>query len=245
MRSPRLALAAGVLVTGAALGACSSGSQEGTLAGKTPAQIVSAALAAARAEGTVHFTLNAAGSSTQESVVGNAGLVEGEQELTVGSDQVEAELVGGAAYVDATAGFLQKDLGLPARVAAAYAAKWLSLAPADPLYTQISQTVTLASVLKEVTPVGTLRASPPSTVAGRTVVALIGGLPGPARAGTTGTSRLYVSTLSPNVPVGFSGEASDSTGMRVTDVGSFSDWGGALQLTPPSGAVPYDSLPKS
>lgn len=241
---PRLAAVAAVLVAGTTLGACSS-SSEGALAGKTPDQIVSDALAAARSEGTVHFTLHASGTSTNETVVGNAGLLNGEQELTIGSDQVEAELLNGAAYLDATPGWLHSVLGLPAAVANAYAAKWISLTSSDALYSQITQSVTLNGLLKQVTPTGPLRAANPSSLDGRMVIGVIGGLPGRARTGTIGTSRLYVSTASPNLPVGFTGDATNTSGQRVTDSGSFSDWGGALQLSPPPGAVPLDSLPKS
>ena len=238
-----MAVAAGAVVTGLAAGACSS-SSEGALAGKTPAQMVSTALAAARSEGTVHFTLNTTGSPNGESVVGNAGLSDGQQELTIGSDQVEAELISGVAYLQATAGFLHNDLGLPATVANTYAGKWMSLRSSDALYAQIRQSVTLNGVLDQVTPTGSLQASSPGTVAGRTVIGVIGGLPGPPRTGATGKSELYVETASPNLPVGFSGEATGRSG-QITDVGSFADWGGALHLSPPTGAVPYDSLPKS
>jgi hypothetical protein len=240
-----MAVAAGAIVAGAGLGACSSSSSAGALAGRTPAQIVSAALAAARSEGTVHFTLNATGSPNGESVVGNAGLLDGQQELTIGTDQVEAELISGVAYLDATPGFLHNDLGLPATVANTYAGKWISLSSSDALYSQISQSVTLNGILKQVTPTGSLQASSPGLVAGRTVIGVIGGLPGPPRTGTTGRSELYVETARPNLPVGFSGEATSSAGARISDVGSFRDWGGALQLSAPPGAVPYDSLPKS
>ncbi|HAM02979.1 MAG TPA: hypothetical protein DCQ30_12260, partial [Acidimicrobiaceae bacterium] len=179
------------------------------------------------------------------SVVGNAGLLDGQQELTIGSDQVEAELISGVAYLDSTAGFLHNDLGLPATVANAYAGKWISLSSSDALYSQVSRSVTLNGILKQVTPTGSLRASGPGTVAGRAVMGVIGGLPGPPKAGTTGTSELYVEIARPNLPVGFSGEATSASGTRITDVGTFRDWGGALQLSPPPGAVPYDSLPKS
>jgi hypothetical protein len=232
-----------VVLAGAGLSGCGN-PPAGVLAGKTPSQILSAALAAARTEATVHFTLDVSGTNVQETVVGNLGLLEGQEELTLGTQQVEAELVDQTTYLDATAGWLQSDLGLPAAVAAAYADRWISSTSSDPLYRHITQSVTLNGVLSQITPSGRLRASRPGTLRGRVVIGVTGGLPGPPRAGTTGQAQLYVSTTAPDVPVGFTSEARAS-GQQLTEVGTFSDWGGALDLRPPPGAVPYTSLPRS
>lgn len=240
-RSRRMAAAAAVLLAGGGSLASCGGSAPAALAGKSAAQILSTALAAARAQRGVHYQLQATTSSEHETIVGDAGATEGIQEVTQGSDQVEVELVGGAAYLQGTAGGLEHTFGLAASVASAYAGRWIAVSPADSLYAPISAAVTVHGIFSQLSPTGALHASSPGKVQGHQVVAVVGGLPGTVAQGVSGQAILYVSTAAPNLPVAFEGTASNST-EKVSDVGVFDRWDERLALPAPSGAVPYSSL---
>ncbi len=133
---------------------------------------------------------------------------------------------------------------MPAASARKYAGQWLSVARSDALYHSISDAVTLRGIFTQLAPTGSLVESTPGTVAGHEVIGVRGGLPGTAQRGVTGNAVLYVSTASPTLPVGFTGQATTGT-KSVTDVGAFSHWGEPLRLQPPSSAMPYSSIPTS
>lgn len=237
-----LAVVAAVAVA-AALAGC-GGPDLGTLAGKSPDQILSTAVADAEAQAGVHYQLHATSGSQNQVITGDAGASEGEQEVATGTSVVDVQLIGGTAYVRGNAGGLQQTIGLSAAVATTYAEKWISVAPTDTLFQPITQAVTLRGIFGQLSPSGTRSAGPPTTVGGQRAVGVRGGLPGQVAQGVSGTAVLYVSIRSPNLPVAFSGEA-HAANQHVTDIGAFDRWGEHLALTPPPGAVAFASLPKS
>lgn len=237
---------AAAVPAGAALAAC-GGPSPGALASKTPPQILSTALAAAQAQRGFHYEIEAtvsSGSTETETVVGNASPTQGVQEVVIGSDEIEVELVDGTAYLMGNAGGLQNSFGLSAAVSSAYANRWISVPTSNSLYGHIAQTVTTTGIFSQLDPTGTLTASAPGRIDGQHVIALIGGLPSSIAQGVTGSAILYVSTARPDVPVAFAAHASNST-EKVSDAGAFNGWNGLVALTAPSGAVPYSALPSS
>lgn len=229
---------------GATVAAGCGGPDLGALAGKSPDQILSTAIASAEAETGVHYQLHATIGSQNQVVTGDAGGTEGEQEVASGTDVVDVQLIGATAYVKGNAGGLQHTIGLPATVAASYADRWIAVVSSDTLYQPITQAVTLRGIFGQLRPSGTHSAGAPTTVDGQRAVGVRGGLPGQVAQGVSGTAVLYVTTRRPNLPVAFSGEAQSAT-QHVTDIGTFSRWGEHLALTPPPGAVAFASLPKS
>lgn len=240
MRHRRSALVA-CLVLGATAAAC-GGSDAGALSGKTPAQIITAGLAAAQTQSSVHYVLKASGESQAQTITGDAGRNEGTQSVVTGADQVDVEVIGNAAYLRGNAGGLQNTIGLPAAQATKYAGQWISVQPSDTLYRPITQAVTINGIFTQLKPSGRLVASSPGKVAGREVIGVRGGLPGNTQRGVTGNAVLYVSTASNTLPIGFTGQAQNGT-KHVTDVGAFTHWGEPLHLTAPTGAVPFSSIP--
>ncbi len=242
MTSRRLPTGSTLLAVAGLLAAC-GGPGLGALSGKTPTQILSTSIDAAEKQAGVHYELHATTGSSTQSISGDAGVSEGEQEVETGNDVVQVELIGGTAYVQANSGGLQY-LGLSSSVASTYAEKWISVSSSDSLYQPITEAVTLSGIFGQLKPTGTLRTGQPVTVDGHRVVAVIGNLPGQVASGVTGAAEFYVSLTSPNLPLAFYGEAKNKSS-KVTDVGAFADWGESLALVAPSGAVPYSSLPTS
>jgi hypothetical protein len=240
----------GLIVTALALGATACGSsgstvptvQVGALSGKTASQALSASSAAARKEGSAHYVLTAQQGSQSQTISGDASATEGEQSVTQGTQHIEVIYVGGVAYVQGNAGGLSSAMGLSATVAATYAGKWIAVHSTDSLFKAIVQAVTLASTLAQLNPSGTLSITAPMTVAGRQAVGIRGGLPKGTQTGVTGSTTLYVAVNDPTVPLKFTGQASSGS-QHVLDTGTFTNWGKALQLSAPAGAVAFSTLP--
>lgn len=240
-RTTAAALAA--LPVGALAAACGGG-VSGPLAGKTPAQILSAALTAASHSSGFHYVLRADNANQHETITGDAAPNGGIQTVASSPDNVVVEVIGTAVYVKGNAGGLQNTIGLPATSATKYAGQWISVKPTDSLYQPVTQAVTTSGVLGELEPKGHLTEAP-KTFNGTSAVAVSGGLPGAAQSGVTGSSTMYVSAASPTVPIGFTGTAKNN-GQTVTDDGTFSMWGEQVPLSAPTGTiVPFSSIPTS
>lgn len=237
----------GAVLGGPLLAACSAATVAarggGVLVGEDAHQVVDAALMAAKHAGTVHYVLVSRRGRTTETITGDAGLSSGRQIVTTSSGTVEAMLVDATAYVKGDATGLESVLGLTSAVAGKYKDAWISLSRDDEPYLAVVDAVELDHVLAQVTPSGSLVLLQPArlTRGNERTVGVKGGLPSPVQ-GASGSSTLYVSTSSPSVPVRFTGTA--GTGSKaVHDEATFSQWGHTIDLSAPSGAVSYQSLP--
>jgi hypothetical protein len=241
-------IVAGVLGALMVLGAASCGSsgsstgQLGVLAGKKPAQILTAANAAAHAAGSAHYVLTAVQGTQSQTISGDASGTEGQQKVTEGTQHIQVVYVGGVAYVQGDSGGLASAMGFSAAVAKTYAGKWLAVHNTDSLFKSIVQAVTLESTLSELAPSGHLTITGNATVAGSQAIGVKGGLPGPAQSGVTGTTTLYVATSKPTLPLEFKGVATQGTA-QVVDTGTFSRWGKPLNLKAPTGTVDFSTVP--
>jgi hypothetical protein len=231
--------------------ACSSSStptsagpkaQLGALNGNTPAQILTAATAAARKAASAHYVLTAVQGKSSQTISGDSAPLEAEQTVSLGTQHIEVIYVGGVTYVRGNAAGLTSDMGFATTVAANYANKWIAVHSADAPFKSIVAAVTLTGTLEQLNPTGTLTLTQPTTIAGRQAIGVKGGLPGPSQSGVTGTATLYVSASRPTVPLKLTGTANEGT-QHVKEIGTFSDWGKALHLTAPSGAVAFSSVP--
>jgi len=235
----------GLVSFAAALTACGSGgtgASSGALGQKAPTQLLASAITAAKKSGTVHFKLLGTASGKTETIIGDASATDGREIITIGNVNVQAEVVAGAAFVEGNAGGLETQMGLPATEAKTYAGKWISIASTDAPYASITQAVTLAATLAQLQPTGHLTLTAVTTRAAHSVIGVKGGLPGSAIKGTTGSAVLYVSTTDPKVPIVFEAEQT-SGGTKMSDVGTFSDWGKPLHLSAPTSSVALSSLP--
>jgi len=224
--------------------ACGGGGAPSALAGQSAKQVLTTSLAAARTSGSVHFTLLGKQSGKTETIVGDASATDGREVITVGALSVEAEVTGGQAFIEGNVGGLEDQIGLSAAQAQTYAGKWISIATTDSPYASVTKAVTIASTLTQIEPNGHLSLTAATTKAGRSVIGVSGGLPGPATKGTTGSATLYVSSTRPTVPIVFTAEQTTG-GVRETDVGTFSRWGQPVQIPVPTSTVAFSSLPGS
>ena len=214
----------------------------GSLAGKTPAQILTLATASAKTSGSAHYVLRAVEGTSSQTISGDASASEGQQQVVQGSQHIQVIYVGGVAYVQGDSEGLTSAMGLTSTVANSYANKWIAVHSTDSLFKSIVSAVTLAGTLAQLNPTGKLSLTAPTTVAGRAAVGVKGGLPGTPQSGVTGNTTLYVAATAPTVPLKFSGTAKQR-GQSVKDSGTFSNWGKALTLTAPTGSVAFSSLP--
>ncbi|HVC70508.1 MAG TPA: hypothetical protein VNC61_09685 [Acidimicrobiales bacterium] len=222
--------------------ACSGGVSNGDLSGQTAPEVLATSLAAAQTSGSVHFELLGKRAGKAETIVGDASGSSGREIITVGALKIQAEVTGGQAFIEGNVGGLEGQIGLSAADAKTYAGKWISIASTDAPYASVTKAVTLASTLTQIKPNGHLILTAATTKAGQAVIGVKGGLPGPASKGTTGSATLYVSTTRPTVPIVFAAEQT-SSGVKETDVGTFSRWGTPIKLAVPTATVAFSSLP--
>ena len=102
--------AAGVIAALMGLVAASCGSSPSTpttiahvgdLAGKTPGQVLSAAISAAGAQRTAHYVMTARNGGQTQTISGDAGSNEGQQTVTQGKQQIKVVYVGSVAINNA------------------------------------------------------------------------------------------------------------------------------------------------
>jgi hypothetical protein len=216
--------------------------QVGALTGKTPTQILAAATTAARNAASAHYVLSAVQGKNSQTISGDSSPHEAQQSVSLGTQRIEVIYVGGVTYVRGNASGLTSDMGFATAVAAKYADKWIAVHSTDSPFKSIVAAVTLTGTLAQLNPTGSLTLTAPTTIAGRQAVGVKGGLPGPAQTGITGSATLYVATSAPTVPLKLTGTATQGT-QHVQELGTFSDWGKALHLTAPTGAVAFSSVP--
>ncbi len=220
------------------------GATPDVLGSKNARQVLSSAVAAAKAAGSFHYKLVATAPGSTQSIVGDSSSTEGRQILSAGSSKIEAEAIGTTVYVQGNVGGLENQLSFPAAEATKYSGQWISMVAADSPYASVVKAVTLAGALTQIEPTGHLTLTAATTRSGHPVIGLRGPLPGAATKGVTGSVVLYVSTAKPSVPISFEGKATDA-GKTETDTGSFTRWGMPLNLVAPSGAVAYSALTKA
>jgi hypothetical protein len=224
--------------------ACGSSGGGDALAHKTPKEVLASALAAAKKSGSFHYALTATGSTSSQSIVGDASTSEGRQVISEGALKIQAELIKKVVYIEGNSGGLENEMGFSSSEATTYAGKWIAISPTDSPYSSITETVTLPNALTELEPAGHLTLTSATTRSGLPAVGVRGGLPNTGSASVKGSVVIYVSTATPTVALAFSGKAT-SSGVTETDKGTFTHWGKRLDLTAPTSVVAYSSLPAS
>ena len=251
-RGPMRKIVAGALCAPLCLAAaCGSGSSDtvthvGDLNGKTAAQVVSEATAAANKAGAVHYVLKATQGTQTETITGDALNSGGRQEITLGALHIQVVVVNGVAYAKGNSQSLNTMMGIITAQASKYADKWIAVHTSDSLYNGISQAVVLDTALAQLTPGGTLKLTGTKTLQGRQAIGVHGGLPGPSQTGVTGSTTLYVATSKPTLPLGFSENATSKTSTGTqhgVDTGTFSNWGVRVHLQAPTDTVAFSSIP--
>jgi hypothetical protein len=198
----------------------------------SPARLVSAALAKAHAQRSVHYVSSQASNGRAVTIVGDAATDRGVQHITFRRSgrvgHVTVLVVSNTAFIRGDAFTLTNYMGIPASAAAAWAGKWLSLAKSAPDYPTVSAAVRLGSTLDEVKMPPPFRTLGTSTRHGRRVVGIVSHF---EHAGRTVTATLYVDTAR-SLPV----EQVDRSG-GITVTATFSRWNERVSVSPPASAI--------
>ena len=229
--SPVVLLVLAVVVGGGALAYVLMKGSGSSIAQESPDQIVSAATAAVRSSGSVHVVTVAPIHGVPVTWVGDVGATSGEQAVNAGAIQAKALVVNGTTYFNANQEAMTQLMGVSAAVAAQADGKWLSLSPSDPASSQVADTLTVNTLLPQITPQSPRINLGLSTVDGQQVVGITGKLQG----GLSAT--LYVSATGQPFPV----EMVAGSGNYNTTT-TFSAWGEAVHPSPPSNAIPASTL---
>jgi len=219
--------------------AACGGPSAGGLSGKSAAQVVELAQAAASKRVTFHFIDQTGSGKDVQILVGDAGNGNGQQTLTSPNGVLKVRLVGATVYVDASALVLVDALKLSDAVAAANAGKWISLMSTDAPYQTVVKAMRPASELTLYIPVSDLQIGKVSNLHRHSVLAVSG--TASSASGGTAIATLYVSTTAPFVPVGGAlvGTGADKS---ESEEAAFTAWGESIRPQVPSNPVPYSSL---
>jgi hypothetical protein len=200
----------------------------------SPAQLLSSSLAAARAQRSVHYVAAETSPISSVTMVGDAAVDRGIQRITYrkgsGVGHVTVTVVANTAYLRGDAFALTNYMGFPAAAAAAYAGKWLSVAPTATYFRTLAAAVRLQSTLDELKMPGPLRSVGNSTVLGQSVAGVRSQF---LRSGKRVTETLYVRTTGSPLPV--EQVAAGGTIRLVTTMGG---WNEVVHVSAPRGAIP-------
>jgi hypothetical protein len=206
------------------------------------ARLLSAALAAVRAGGSVHVDITSDAPDGSVAFSDDATSGGGRQVVTFdGTGHATILLVGGVDYVRADAQALQGFFQTTLSQAEQAADQWISLRPGESLgastYDDVTAGITLSSVATELQVGSPLSKTAPATVAGQPVIGVQAPLP--ASDGLSGAKTvLYVTDNSALRPVRYELVGGGSTKNEI----SFSRWGERLDLAAPTNAIPASSL---
>jgi len=170
----------------------------------------------------------------------DSGTDGGRQVITIDSTvHTTVLLINGVGYVEGNEAALATFFGFAPSEAGSLAGRWISFQPGDTAgatgYTAVTAGITLASVSGEVTLTGGLTLTGPARIDGRAVIGVRGTPTGSQAAGLRAT--LYVAATGQPLPVSYQ---IDSQGYQ--DTVTFGQWGEALNLSAPAGAIPASSL---
>ena len=249
-RANAIALTASALLGLGMLAGCTSAgsgaSTSGAAAASSPAmsapRLLSAALAALRAGGSVHVDITSVTHGGSVDFSDDATGSGGRQVITLdGTGHATILLIDRVDYVLADATALQGFFQVPLAQAEQAAGQWISLRPGEKLgtnsYDDVTAGITLSSVATELQVGSPLSKTPPASVAGQPVIGVQA--PVPASDGLRGAKTvLYVTNDRVLRPVRYELVGGGSTQNTI----SFSRWGEKLRLTAPANAVPASSL---
>jgi hypothetical protein len=234
----RLLVVPGLLLI-AATAAC-GGPSAGGLSGKSAAQVVALARAAATKEGSFHFVDQSGTGKNVQRLVGDLSDSGGQQQLQGPNGGLEVRLVGSTIFVNGDEVGLEDALSLSASIAGAHAGKWISLVAADAPYKKVRDAMSPSAELDPYIPSSNLTLGKVQTLHNYPVLAVSGTA---LSAGTQATATLFVSTKAPFVVVGASLVAKGSS--PDTEVVAFTGWGEHVVFPVPSSSVAFSSLTAS
>jgi hypothetical protein len=227
---------------------------------ESPSQLVATVYATALAAGSFHYidqqTLGINGTLVQQTESGDVGRGEGVQFVDGRLGNSEAIVIGSVAYLRGNAAALQVDLLYPLRRAKTYANRWISFTPKDGPFQLIVRLVLGTTSWAKPTdaPLDSLPEHPnsisrQSTVDGRSVESVLSTIDDvviSTDSSFVGHAQVFFAANSPKLPYRLT---DDTTGTEAgspfsqQDSATFSKWKEHVEITSPTKALPYSSLP--
>lgn len=233
-------LAGGVVIVLVASG--SSTSPASVTGGPASARgLLQSSMAAANQAGTFHYVSRSTSSGSTQTTIGDAAPDRGRQVITIGSHTFTVLVVGTEAFFKGDAVTMQSELSLDPLVAQEHAGQWISLQPSDAAYASVYAAVTTPSALSDSITIEPRAQLAPVTSGTTKVIPIRGRLTPVGQTPATGTARLDVQASRPHLPVRFTGSGTISNQQATVSV-DFSNWGEAVSVEAPAGALAYSSV---
>ncbi len=246
------------LVAYSSIGPTASASLNISALAGDPNEVLTLAIAAAQDLGSARLSTDGslAGISGQHSARGDfidvsgrsvidAGWRAGTQTIDSSSNgHAKFRFLSNGAYYQRDSTFMQGD-DFPASESSAYAGKWVSYPVASGGFIELAERVTLELAVTGVLPSEPYTLTKVSKFGGNAVVGVSGGLSTATAwpSDVTGSEVLYVSTVSPYVPV-LSVAHLSQNGRLQTRTTVFSHWGESVATTAPTHSLPASSIPQ-
>lgn len=258
---PSAVLVGGAVLLVAAIGAFAVLSSQGTAGFTSAAEANTALFAAARTSGSFHYmattTGTEGGNTLSGTVTGDAARTDGIQYLRSNIANYEVIVFESVAYMKPDEGALENVFDYPPSTAATYANRWIELLPSDAPYSAVAADVTTGSAWNNdsQSPTDSLPHVPLTVTAvtssgGRSVQTVTYSMTGAERGASadrySGKESIVFSARSPHVPFSLTEHlAGTADGLATTSdaTATFSNWGEAVHVAPPTGAIPFSSLP--
>jgi hypothetical protein len=164
----------------------------------------------------------------------DAGLTTGKQLITVGSSHAQVIVMPGKTYLKGDAAAVTDFFGSPPSEVRPLANRWIMFVPSDPSYQDVTDSVTLPSVMDQITLDAPTTTGAITSADGIPAVAITGTVPDDP-ADTTAT--LYVIPGAHPLPIELSYSELDDQFFLT-----FTNWGNRVTVTAPTGALPAGSL---
>ena len=197
----------------------------------SPAQAVSAALSAGQHQSSVRWASSVTTKGIDNTIITQAGQAAGSQLITWSQGKNVAylaiELVNGTGYMTGTPGGLYAE-GLTQAAAGSEADKWISLSPSSSAYTSTVSGLTMATTMAQMQMARDVTAVPAATIAGRRYPGYKG-ITEPFEGGPPLHETIFVSATATPLPVKV---------VQDTTTIVFGNWGEAINVSVPKGAVP-------
>lgn len=218
----------------ATVAAVSAASAAPAMASTSPAQAVSAALSGAQKQSSVRWASSVTAKGITNTIVTQAGRSAGSQLITWSEGKNAAylaiELVSGVGYMTGTAGGLYAE-GFTQTAAVSEAEKWISLTSSSSAYASTVSGLTIATTMEQMQMAGPVTSVPAVTISGHQYPGYKG-MTKPFQGGPALDETIYISTTATPLPV---------KAVQDTSTVVFGDWGEAIKVSVPKGAVPIQS----
>lgn len=214
----------------------------------TPAEakkLETSAIAAAEKQGSFHYVASSVTTGNTQTIVGDAAVNDGRQAITSGGDTFEVRVIGTACYFEGDASAMVENLGVSPAAAAARSGQWVSLASADAPYQSVYAAVTLSSALSDNVTFSPKTELAATNIGGQQVIGIQGPITGVDGVVSKGTAVLYITDDARHLPVRYVETGTIGSGSNKSTLSfrmDFSAWGESVNVSAPSGPVPFASL---